>query len=69
MSLDIVGINGPRIPQSHELVELSFSHCEILDQAEVSIVVSLEHFKFNIQLVGVILDKKTCKSVWTVSKV
>ena len=58
MSLDIVGINGPRIPQSHEMVELSFSRCEFLDQVEVSIVVSLEHVNFNIQLVGVILDRK-----------
>ena len=52
------------------MVETCFSHSKILEQAKVSVVVSFEHFKFNIQVVGVFFGPwKKCKNVLKVSKV
>ena len=62
--------NEQLIPQPHELVEDCLSHDEVLDQAKISIVISLEHLKFKIQVVGITFEpKKTPKSVLTFSKV
>ena len=85
MSLELVGISsGDKfstlrkfptwcidhlIPQSHELNEI-FSDSEILDEAKTSVVVSLEHFKLNIQVVGVIFGpRKISRSVLKFSKI
>ena len=51
--------NDQLIPQSHKLVEICFSHGEILDQSElVNFIFFFEKFEFCIQVVGIILDQK-----------
>ena len=56
------------IPQSHKLVEICLSHCKILDQSELSVVIFLEYFQFYIQVLGIVFGpKKISKSVLTVA--
>ena len=56
--------------QSHELIEISLSHCEVLDQAKIVVVVSLAHLKFKYELLAVIFGtKRLSNSVLTISKI
>ena len=58
------------IPQSHKLVEICFSHCKILDQSELFLVIFPEYFEFYIQVVGIVFgQRKLSKSVLTFAKV
>ena len=62
--------NHPLFSQLHELVEIYLSHCNIVDKAKVSDVVSLEHFKCNTQVIGVIFGPRNfSKPILTSSKV
>ena len=63
LSAKVFYCNDQLIPQLYETVEMCFSHCEILDQVKNFVVVSLEHVKFNIQVLDWILDQtidQTC---------
>ena len=58
------------IPQSHKLVEICLSHCKILDQSELFILISLEYFEFYIQGFGILFGpRKSSGSVLTFAKV
>ena len=52
------------------MVEIFLSHCNILDQSELFLVIFLENFEFYIQVVGIVFGpKKSSKSVLTFAKV
>ena len=58
------------IPQSRKLIEICFSHCKILDQSELFLVIFPEYFEFYIQVVGIVFGpKQLSKSVLTFAKV
>ena len=58
------------VPQSQKLVEICLSHCKILDESELFLVIFPEYFEFYIQVVGIVFGpKKLSKSVLTIAKV
>ena len=58
------------IPQKQKLAENYFSHCKILDQSELFVVVFLEYFEFHTQVVGIIFGQlKSSRSVLKFAKV
>ena len=58
------------IPQWHKIVEISLSHCKILDQSELFLVIFPEYFEVYIQVVGIVFGpRKLSKSVLTFAKV
>ena len=62
--------NDQLVPQSHELFEILLSRSKLLDQANFSVVVSLEHDKIKIQVLrDVFGPRRLSKSVFTISKV
>ena len=67
----IVCCNNYLFSLSNKLVEISFSHWNVLSQSKFCIFVfSLEHFQLSIQIVGVIFGPgKSSKSVLTFDKV
>ena len=57
-------------PQSHKLVKGCLSHCKILDQSELLVVILLEYFEFYIAVVGIVFGpRKLSKTVLTSAKV
>ena len=63
-SLSFFCCNDQLILYSYEPVDICFSFCEILEQTNFSVVVSLEHFEFNIQVVGVNFWTKKINQIW-----
>ena len=62
--------NDHLIPQSHELVEICLSHCKILYQSEIFVVIFLEKIEFYTQVNGIIFGpRKSSISVLAFAKV
>ena len=70
VSAEVSCFNDRLIPQSHNMLVFWFSHCKILDHANVSYIVCFELSKFYIQVVGVVFGgKEKFNTVSTFSKV
>ena len=70
LSSKVFGCIDQLIRQSQKLVEICSSHCKILDQSELFVVIFREYIEFYIQVVGVVFGpKKSSKSVLTFAKV
>ena len=57
------------IPQSHKLFENCISHCKILDQLKLFVVIFFENIEFYIQIVGITFGpRKSSESVLNFAK-
>ena len=46
--------NGELIPQTHELVKICRSHCKVLYQLELFVVIFLGNLEFYLQIIGIV---------------